>query len=237
MALQGAPQVAVGNQSPQLAGVPLAGHPAGPHPVGGEVGNQFRQGGARFQGPQVCGAHHQVGGGQRQLLTQGTGRMVEGKILGRDAPPFHPHRRQGIANGHGHRCAGGGGQVERTHLAIHRGIENHVTTPRQAGVNPAHQGNPGGAPAAEVGQDFQHLLGFAAVGKQQGDIVWRHHPQVAVQGIDRVQKDGHQADGGEGGGDFARHDPTFPHSRDHELGAGRGAAIQQLQGGFHLLAI
>ena len=58
-----------------------------------------------------------------------------------------------------------------------------------------------------------------------------------MQGIHRVQKDGHQADGGEGGGDFARHDPTFSNSRDHELGAGRGAAIKQLQGGFHLLAI
>ena len=138
MALQGAPQVAIGNDSPQLAGLPFPGHPAGPHPVGGEVGNHLRQGGERFQGPQGCGAHHQVGGGQGQLLAQGTGRVVEGKVLGRDAPPFHPHRRQGIANGHGHRRAGGGGQVERTDLAVHRGIQHHVTTPRQAGVDPAH---------------------------------------------------------------------------------------------------
>ena len=56
-----------------------------------------------------------------------------------------------------------------------------------------------------------------------------------MQGIKGIEVEGHEADGGEGRGDLARHDAAFPNACDHKLGLAFGTALQQGQGCFHLL--
>ena len=178
--------------------------------------------------------HHQVGSGEGQLFAEGAGWMVDGEVLGGDAAALHPDRRQGIPDRHRYGGAGGGGEVERAYLPVHRAVEHHVAAARQARLHPAHQGDAGRAAALQVGQDLQQFLGLAAVGEQQGDVVGGHHAQVAVQGVEGIEVDGHQANRGEGGGDLAGDDAALAHAGDHQLGPPVGAGLQQLQGPFHL---
>ena len=162
--------------------------------------------------------------------------MVDGEVFGRYACPLHPHCRQGVANRHGYRRAGGGSQVQRANLPIHRAIQHHVAPLSQAGLQAPHQGDQGRAAAAQVGQDRQQLFGFTAVGEQQGDVVGSHDAEIAVQGIDRIEKYGRKADGGKGGSDFAGNDAALAHTRKYELGAALAAPLQQFQSGLHLVA-
>ena len=101
--------------------------------------------------------------------------------------------------GHGYGRACGGGQVEGADLAVDRAIKHHIAAAGEAGVHAAHQGHAGGAVGLEVGKDRQQLVGFAAVGEQQGSVFRIDNAQVAVEGIHRVEQHGREADGGKGG--------------------------------------
>ena len=57
-----------------------------------------------------------------------------------------------------------------------------------------------------------------------------------MQGVQGVEKQSHQADGGEGGRDFARHDAALADPSDHQLGSLIPAALEQGEGRFHLTA-
>ena len=84
-------------------------------------------------------------------------------------------------------------------LAVDRAIKHHIAAGGEAGVHAAHQGHAGGAAALEVGKDRQQLVGFAAVGEQQGNVFRIDNAQVAVEGIHRVEEHGREAEGGKGG--------------------------------------
>ncbi|CAI8166540.1 MAG: Uncharacterised protein [Synechococcus sp. CC9902] len=87
-----------------------------------------------------------------------------------------------------------------------------------------------------MGEHLQQLRCFTTVGEQQADVLLRHHPEISVQGIGGIKEEGHQADGGKGGCDLARHDAALAHASDHKLGFAIGAAFQQAQGRFHFIA-
>ena len=161
--------------------------------------------------------------------------MIDGEISRGDAAPFHPDRRQGIANGHGHGRAGGGGEVEGADFSVDGGFQHHITAQRQRGFRPPYQGNARGAPAFEVGQHLEQLARFATIGEQQADVVGSYHAQIPVQGIEGIEVEGHQADGGKGGGDLAGHDAALAHAGDHQLGFAIRTAFQEGQGSFHLI--
>ena len=57
-----------------------------------------------------------------------------------------------------------------------------------------------------------------------------------MQGVERVEIKGHQADGGEGGRDFAGHNSAFTYTRDYKLGFAICAQLKQFQGFFDLIA-
>ena len=57
-----------------------------------------------------------------------------------------------------------------------------------------------------------------------------------MQGVERVEIKGHQANGGERGRDLAGHNSAFAHTRDHKLGFAISAQLQQFQGFFDLIA-
>ena len=57
-----------------------------------------------------------------------------------------------------------------------------------------------------------------------------------MQGVERVEIKGHQADGGKGGRDFAGHNSAFAYTRDDKLGFAICAQLKQCQGFFDLIA-
>ena len=165
---------------------------------------------------QLAGGDHQVGGRQRQLLAQGARRVIQGEVGRRDAAAFHPHCRQGIAIGHRHRGAGGGGQVQRADLPIHTRLQHHIAAEGQGRVGTTDDGDPSGALRFRCGSTSQ-FRGFAAVGEQQANVLRGNHTEIAMQGIGGVEEQGHQPDRGEGGGDLAGDDAAFADSADHQL--------------------
>ena len=58
-----------------------------------------------------------------------------------------------------------------------------------------------------------------------------------MQGIQGVEVDGHQPDGGKCGGNLAGHNAALAHAGDHQLGPPFGAPIQQAEGGLDLGAV
>ena len=97
-----------------------------------------------------------------------------------------------------------------------------------------------GADALEEGREGHELLGLAAVAQGEDHVVLRDHPQVAVQGLRRVQGEGGRARAGEGGGDLVSHDAALAHARDdhpalaredhlHEPGEGGVEAVAEPQ--------
>jgi hypothetical protein len=77
----------------------------------------------------------QIGHGEGELAPQGTGRVVDGEVLRRNAGSLQPDRQQGIADGH----SGGGGN------------DGHITVQGVAGMEKdgreAERGKGGGDPA------------------------------------------------------------------------------------------
>ena len=163
--------------------------------------------------------------------------MIDGEVFCGDAGALHPQSSQRVADGHVDGGTCGRGQVQGADFAIHRGIENHITAPSQLGVDPANQRDADGAAEAEVGKDRQQLVSFTAVGEHQGDVVGVDDPQVAVEGVHRVEEYGCQSDGGRGGGNLSGHDAAFTDACDHQLGAIGTALNKQRQGRFHLVGI
>ncbi len=88
-----------------------------------------------------------------------------------------------------------------------------------------------------MGEDRQQLIGFAAVGEQQGDVVAVDDAQIPVECIHGVEEHGCEADGGKGGGDLAGHDAALADAADHQLGAAVAARFQQGESRLHLLWI
>ena len=120
--LQGTAQISIREDPEKASRAVWVFNPTTADSVARQPADHLGQGGVGLQGVQLAGGNHQVGGREGELFAKGSGGVIQGEIRRRDAPSFHPDRSQGIADRHGHRCAGGGSQVQRTHLTVNAGL-------------------------------------------------------------------------------------------------------------------
>ena len=158
-------------------------------------------------------------------------------VGGRDSATFHPDRSKCIADRHGYSGAGSGREVKRAGLLIYSGLQHHIASACERGVRSPHQCDPGGAPSLQVRENVQKFAGLTAVLEQKAYIVRCYDAEVAMQCIEGVEIEGHQADRGEGGGSFPGHDSTFTYTRDYEFGLPIRAISQKGQGVLDLIAV
>src|ERR1043166_653947 len=69
-------------------------------------------------------------------------------------------------------------------------------------------------------QDTQKFLGFAAGTQGEDDIAVGHHPEIAVQRVQRIEDNGGRTGAGEGGRDLAADVSRFSHPYDHNFTSG-----------------
>ena len=55
-----------------------------------------------------------------------------------------------------------------------------------------------------------------------------------MEGVEGIEINGHQANGGKGGSDLAGNDAAFAHAGNHQLAPLAMAELKQLQGSLHL---
>ena len=71
--------------------------------------------------------------------------------------------------------------------------------------------------AGEDRQDAHHLVRLAAVGERDDDVVFRHHPQIAVNAFGGMQEIRGRARAREGGGNFLPDQTALPHAGNRDL--------------------
>ncbi len=142
------------------------------------------------------------------------------KVRGLKAAFGEERHRQGVAHGQHGGGAGGGGQPQGAGLPGHPGVDGHLAALSQGGARPPGHGDERRLQALQAGDEDGELPGFAAVGQGQDHVLGRHHAQVAVHGLHRMEEQGRGAGGVEGGHDFPGHDAGFAHPGDDDPALG-----------------
>ena len=82
----------------------------------------------------------------------------------------------------------GGGQAERTRLAVDRRVNDHIGVLRERRVRLCRHGYQRDAMAFHIRQDAQQFVTLAGLGDRKDDVVGRHHPQIAMSGLSWMHK-------------------------------------------------
>ncbi len=89
--------------------------------------------------------------------------MRAGKVIGSEAARIEKRNGKGIAQRKRRRGAGSGCEIEGTGLAIHRGIEMHISEPREWRIDAPCDGDQPGALSARDRHDAGELFGRPGV--------------------------------------------------------------------------
>jgi hypothetical protein len=115
--------------------------------------------------------------------------MEEGEILLPEATQFRHHARKGIPQGQLERRAARGSQPKGVRLAEPPRIDPDVRTLSQSGRGDSGHGDHGSAEAPEIGEQFEHFPGFAAVAQEKPHVVPADHAEIPVGSLGGMEKE------------------------------------------------
>ena len=98
--------------------------------------------------------------------------------------------------------AGSGREIQRTRFLLDIDIEEDIAVLRQGRIGRAASGDDLDLKPRDRRQDAQQFLRLAAGAQREDDVAIGHHPEIAMQGVERVEHDRGRTGAGEGGGDF-----------------------------------
>ncbi len=124
-------------------------------------------------------AHHVVDQCE-ELSAQGATRVRAGKVIGPEAARIEQRDGQGITQRKRGGRAGSGCKIERTGLAIDRGIEMHIGEPGERRIDASRDRDQPCALAARDRHDAGELFGGSGVGDRHQHIVLRDHAEIAM---------------------------------------------------------
>ena len=143
--------------------------------------------------------------------------MKAGEILGLKPARLQNGHRQRIAHRQGGGAARRGRELNRAGLFFHVNVQHGLRRAPEGGVLGPGDGDERRPQAGEDGQDAHHLVRLAAVGERDDGVVFRHHAQIAVDALGRMQKIRGRARTRKSGGDFLPDQTALPHAGDRDL--------------------
>jgi len=131
-----------------------------------------------------------------------------------------PRSGEGLLDRHGHRVAARG--------------RSSLEQRRATGADPCllvqGQGQPDDVPhlkARDRRQNPQQFLGLTARAQRQNGVTVRHHSEIAVQGVERIEHDCGRTGAGKGRGDFAADVSRLSHPENDNFSARINRRFQQ----------
>ncbi len=156
-ALEHPAQVAVGEDACERAiGAFDCGHA---HALAGDLENGLGKPRAELDPGQGGVAAHHVVDQREELSAQGATRVRAGKVIRPEAARIEKRDGQGITQRKRRRGAGSGRKIERTGLAIDRGIEMHIGEPCEWRIDASRDRDQSCALAARDRHDAGELFG------------------------------------------------------------------------------
>ena len=175
-------------------------------------------------GGQIVGAHH-VACASQQTTSQGAARMKAGKISGLEVARHNEGAGECIAQRKRDGGARGRCQTHGAGFVLHGDVQVHRTILCQKRSGIAAHTNNGHFFCQEIGEKAEQFVGFARVGDGQDEVVVGDHAQIAVKGVEGIDKEAGSPGRGEGGSDFCANMSAFTHARhDNFAGAGHNEA-------------
>ena len=110
-------------------------------------------------------------------------------LLAEPLPSRHGHGQR-VAQGQGGGSAGGRREIHRTGFFRDGATEREIGCLTKRGGWVARQGDEFGAQPPDGLEQANQLVGLAAVRKRDDDIAGLNDPEIAVNRLRRVQKDG-----------------------------------------------
>ena len=215
-ALQQAAQVSVGEDTSQAAlAIHNQGGPGSTRRLAG-LHQHIRDGGTRHDQGQGRAGSHDLGHGQ-ELAAEAAGGMESG-VVPRTKITLREHgHRERVAQGQHGGSTSRRRELHRTSLGDLPDVQHRIRCPPEGRSGPAS--DPDDLGPNLVGGREQHidLVGFAAVGEGQDQVVAPQAAEIPVQRFGWVQKERRCAGAGQGGRDFLPHQTRLAHAGHHNL--------------------
>ena len=130
---------------------------------------------------------------------------------------LHQGHRQRVAHDELCRCAARRGEVQRTSLALHPCADGagRIFCEERFGV--ACHGDDRHIHVEHHGYEAQQLVGLPAVADGQHHIARRHHAEVAVEHVERIDEEGWRACAGQCGSNLSAHMSALADTGDDDL--------------------
>ena len=191
----------------------------GTAPFGGNLRERLGNGGLLGADRNRFAGAHDLLHGKKEIPADRAGGMKLGKIFAAKPTTLQENHGQGIPHGQHGGGAGGGGKVEGAGFLIDRDVEKEVRLTRQLRTRIACHDHDGHALPFDQRDDPEQLIRIPTVTQNEDQVLTRHDPQIAMDGIDWVQGDGSRTSAGQGGGNLMADVALFSDTGDDDLSA------------------
>ena len=165
-----------------------------------------------------------------QTAANHSGRMKFGEIFLLKSARFEQHHRERVTQRQHNRRAGSRRKVQRTRFLFDVHVEKDVRVFCQSRIGVAANRDDLHLKSRDRRQNPQQFLRLTARAQRQNDVTVRHHSEIAVQGVERIEHDCGRTGAGKGRGDFAADVSGFPHPEHDNFSARFNCRLQQLDG-------